>query len=201
MDFFFFHLIRRYHNARFLCFLHSILSGTIPIGGLTNTRNPDSVQPFIDKNIHKVGYEKAVKEFLDEKRKEIQKKQAPLAKLLAPVKMTLRSHGRLHTPSLSVEVTIAVSAKSDVKHTSRLSSNTQRIQNRLRNQVPESEGKTKFPPDLQPNAHIKMMLRSHSRSSTSVATATSAKPNKKPTLQLLHVGVRRSARIAGIAAK
>lgn len=182
----------------FLCLLHAVLSGTIPMAGLTNTKNPDSVQPFIDKNIHKIGYEKAVKEFLDEKRKEIQKKTAPFANSL---KMTLRSHERVHDPLLSVEVTTEVSTKSSERPTSRLSSSTRRIQNRPRNMIPGSKRNTRLPADLKSNAHNKMMLRSHSRlhnPSTSVeaTTATSDKSNKKPKFQLPLDGVRRSARIA-----
>lgn len=42
-------------------------SGTVSITGLTNTTNLTHVKPLIEQNIHKKGYEKAWKEFLDEK--------------------------------------------------------------------------------------------------------------------------------------
>lgn len=59
---------------------------------MTDTTCPNNVQPFIDKNIRKKGYEKAVKEFMDEKRKVIQK-QAKMSAV--PVRSSNRLRERM----------------------------------------------------------------------------------------------------------
>lgn len=99
----------------FLCSLHSIFSGTVPITALTATNNPNDIQPFIEKNILKTGYEKAVKEFLDEKRKVIQSEQERTRPIDAVASrsnthtMTLRSKGRLTNLLIPAEATEATS--------------------------------------------------------------------------------------------
>lgn len=95
----------------FLCSPHFISSGTVPIKALTDMSNPNAIQPFIEKNIRKTGYEKAVKEFLDEKRKSIQREQGQTQPIAAVASrsshptihhhMTLRSKGRFNSPSVA----------------------------------------------------------------------------------------------------
>lgn len=47
---------------------------------LTETTHPKSVQALIDQNMHKKGYEKAVKEFINEKRRIMKAQSKPAAK-------------------------------------------------------------------------------------------------------------------------
>lgn len=81
----------------FLFSMNFIFSGTVQISGLTDTTNPGSVQRMIDQNIHKKGYEKAYKEFLDEKRKNIQCAQEKSSA------RPLRSSSRLRSQMQKVE--------------------------------------------------------------------------------------------------
>lgn len=59
------HLIRK---RLLFVYVYLIFSGTVPITQLTDTTNPTHVKTLIEQNIHRKRYEKACKEFLDEKR-------------------------------------------------------------------------------------------------------------------------------------
>lgn len=184
-----------------------ISSGLVPIKGLTGTQNPSSVQPFIDKNILKKGYEKAVKEFLDEKRRRIQEEQTQRVPIigpkLVPVRtMTLRSDRP--PPVETTRATTAMSAKRNKRRKSQsheCTSMEPNTKNHLRKQMQmttNSQGKSRLPVAESHSNPVKTMtLRSKSylRHPPSLAEVTEAKPANQ------QCATRKSARIAGKAAK
>lgn len=179
----------------------------VPIKGLTSTQNPSSIQPFIDKNILKKGYEKAVKEFLDEKRKLIQEEQMQQAPKLVSVRtMTLRSDIRTRNPPLPVEMNRATSNKGRKLRSNESQPNERTsMKPKINNQFPEQmqmtskrQGKSRLSEvGTQSNPVETRTLRSssHLRHAQSEAEVTKVKPANQQCV------IRKSARIAAKAAK
>lgn len=184
----------------------------VPIKGLTDTQNPSSVQPFIDKNILKKGYEKAVKEFLDEKRRRIQEEQTQRVPIIGPKLVPVRTMTLRSDPPPPVETTRATTAMSAKRNKRRnlRSSESQshecnsmepNTKNHLRKQMQmttNSQGKSRLPVAESHSNPVKTMTlrsKSHLRHPPSVAEVTEAKPANQ------QCATRKSARIAEKAAK
>lgn len=115
-------------------FPYYIFSGTVPITGLTSTAHVDSVQPFIEQNILKRGYRKAVKEFLDEKRQRIKRQQQSLLQSESATTAQLRFSRRLRGQKPQCKSHMSADSSQKIRITAPL-----RSSRRLRGQMPQVE--------------------------------------------------------------
>lgn len=151
-------LYRRHRICNPFLYVYLYFSGTVSIAGLTNTTNLTHVKPLIEQNIHKKGYEKAWKEFLDEKcavhlrsqnveaikaKSTTRQTASPttIAKSNPPTIEPLRSSSRLRYQLQMVKATTAKSAtRVNAPSTTAAKSNPTTIEpmrrsNRLRNKL------------------------------------------------------------------